>query len=250
MKSLVSAELLKLRTTRLPIVTVAVVLLLTAALPIVNGLIAGSGDVAELNAGDLTDFLRGPTQLAGGAVLLVGLLATAGEFRYGTVFTTRLAEPRTARVLTAKLVAMAAVGLAVGLAMDLVAGTLGAVMLNRAGVAVQPLSHDVPRVAVLVPIVMALHGILGVAVGALLRSTAAAITVTFVWVFVIEGIVPVVTRSPRIADWLPGGAMREVLDTGTAAAGQPSPLLAGALLLAYVAALVTATALLDRSREL
>ncbi len=250
MRSLVSSELLKLRSTRLPLVTVAVILLLAAALPIVNGLIAGSGEVAELNAGDLADFLRAPTQLAGGAVLLVGLLATAGEFRHRTVLTTRLTEPRATRVLAAKLVAMASVGVAAGVAIDLVAGVLGAIVLNSAGVPVQPMSHDVPLVAVLVPVVMALHGILGVAVGALLRSTSAAITVTFLWVFLAEGIIPVVTRRPGIANWLPGGAMQEVLNTGTTAAGQPSPLVAGALLLAYVTGLVVAAGMLDRSREL
>jgi ABC-2 type transport system permease protein len=250
MRSLVSSEVLKLRTTRLPLVTVAVILLLAAALPIVNGLIAGSGEVAELNAGDLADFLRAPTQLAGGAILLIGLLATAGEFRYRTVFTTRLAEPRATRVLAAKLVTMASVGLAVGMAIDVVAGVLGAIVLHNAGVPVQPISHDVPLVAMLVPAVMALYGILGVAVGALLRSTSAAITVTFLWVFVVEGVIPVVTRSPGIANWLPGGAMQEVLDTGTTAAGQPSALVAGALVLAYVAGLVVAAGVLDHSREL
>jgi len=40
-----------------------------------------------------------PRALAGGAVLLVGLLAAAGEFRHRTIFSARLTEPHTTRLL-------------------------------------------------------------------------------------------------------------------------------------------------------
>src|SRR5687767_11163860 len=103
MKALVATELLKLRTTRSLFVALSVVLFITVALPIFRVLAAGSGDLGPVRAEDLAELLRAPIPLAGGAVLLIGLLAAAGEFRHHTVMTTRLAEPRSGRVLAAKL---------------------------------------------------------------------------------------------------------------------------------------------------
>jgi xanthosine utilization system XapX-like protein len=98
------------------------------------------------------------------------------------------------------------------------------------------------------PPVLALHGVLGVAVGALLRSTTAAVGVTLMWAFVVEGIVPVVFRTPEMATWLPRGAIQNVLSAQTTT--QLSLVTAGALIVGYAAALVAAAALVDGRREL
>jgi ABC-2 type transport system permease protein len=249
MRSLIAAELLKLRTTRMLAVCVGVVALFAAALPIVNGAAAGHRGEPTLAPSSLADFLHAPAQLTGGVVLLVGLLAAAGEHRHRTIFSARLAEPRTTRLLTAKLITVAAVGLVVGMAMEFVATVAGAIVLARHHVAVEPLAHGVPRLAVILPAVIALQGILGVAIGALLRNTAAAVGATLVWAFIIEGILPVVTNQPHLTNWLPSGAIHEITSSHTAA-GQLMPIAATAVLLAYTAVLVSATAALDRSREI
>jgi hypothetical protein len=88
----------------------------------------------------------------------------------------------------------------------------------------------------------------GVAIGALSRNTAAAVGVTFLWAFVIEGVVPVVTRRPEIVHWLPGGAIGDVLAAETAG-GALVPWAAGALLAAYAVALAAAAAAVDTRRE-
>jgi ABC-2 type transport system permease protein len=249
MKALVSTELLKLRTTRAAYVVAGFVLLITVAVPLVGALLAGSGDIAPLRATDLADMLRGPVPLAGAAVLLVGLLAAAGEFRHHTIVTTRLASPEPGRVLVAKLITMAAVGLVAGFVMVALMLTEASVLFPWKNVAFEPFTGDVVRVACAVPFIMALHGVFGVAIGSLLRNTAAAVGATLVWAFVIEGIVPVVTRSPGIVDWLPTGLVTQALQSHTPD-GQLVPLAAGALLLIYGAALVAATAALDRRREI
>ena len=249
MKSLVSAELLKLRTTASLWVAAGVVVAMSLAVPVVLVLSPSGVDIPEITPAALAELMRAPASVAGGAVLLVGLLAAAGEFRHHTVLTTRLVEPRSGRVLGAKLVAIALVGLALGLLAELVSGVAGAVVLSADGVDLEPLSHGVPRVAVTVPLLVALHGLGGVAVGALVRSTAGAVGATLVWVFVVEGVLPVVTRSPWMVHWLPGGTVHQILAAETPA-GQLTPVAAGALLLGYVAALVTATAVLDSRREL
>jgi ABC-2 type transport system permease protein len=249
MRSLIAAELLKLRTTRMLAVCVGVVALFAAALPIFNGAAAGHRGEPTLVPSILADFLHAPAQLTGGVVLLVGLLASAGEYRHRTILPARLEEPRTTRLLAAKLITVAAVGLVVGIAMEFVATVAGTIVLARHHVAVEPLAHGIPRLAVILPAVIALQGILGVAIGALLRNTAAAIGATLVWAFIIEGILPVVTNQPHLTNWLPSGAIREIISNHTPA-GQLVPIAAAAVLLAYSAVLVTATAVLDRSREI
>ena len=246
MKRLISAELLKARTTRALPVAAAVILVLAAALPFVNAAFAGSGDAPELEPSSLASFLRAPMQLAGAAVLLIGILASAGEHRHRTVLQTRLVEPQVMRLLAAKTAAVALVGLALGVVVELVAVAAGVAVLARDGIAVQPGSHGVVRIALLVPVVLALHGVLGVALGTLLRNPAAAVGGALMWAFVVEGAVPVVTRRPELVDWMPTGLIRSVL-TGPIGDG-PVPLIAAVVLAAYAAALLTAAALSDRVR--
>lgn len=248
MNALVSAELLKLRTTRSLWVAAAVVVVAAVTVPVVVVLSPPGVDIPELTPAGLAQLMHAPARVTGGAALLVGLLAAAGEFRHHTVLTTRLVEPRQGRVLAAKLTAIAIVGLALGIVAELVSGITGSVALALNDVAVEPLSHGVPRVAVTVPLVAVLHGLAGVAVGSLVRSTAGAVGATLLWVFVVEGVVPVVTRSPEIVRWLPGGAVDQVLAVEPAS-GQLGAVAAGALLLGYVAVLLTATAALDARRE-
>lgn len=248
MRSLIYSELLKVRTTRMLAVTVGVVLVFAAALPVFYGAVAGSGDLPPLAPENLADMLAAPSWLAGGAVLLIGLLASAGEFRHRTVYTTRLAEPRPLRVLAAKLAAMTVIGLAVGVAVDIVAAGAGGAMLARDGLAIEPFSHGVPKVALVMPLVLALYGVLGVAIGAVLRSTTAAVGAALIWAFVVEAVIPVVAGNPDLVNWLPTGAVREVLSTQPTP-GQLAPLAAAALLLGYAVVLVAASAALDQ-REL
>ena len=248
MNALIAAELLKLRTTRALWVATTVAAAFALLVPVLVALRPDGVTIPELTPGSLADLLRAPAQLGGGAMLLVGLLASAGEFRHHTILSTRLVEPRRGRVLAAKMLAIGAVGLVVGVLVEVIAGIGGAVALSVNEVAVEPLSHGVPRVTATVPLLLALHGLAGVAVGALVRSTAGALGATLLWVFVIEGIVPVVTRRPEIGHWLPGGAVQDLVATETAA-GALGPWAAAVLLVGYIGALVLATAVLDTRRE-
>lgn len=249
MKLLISAELLKLRTTAALWVGAGVSLVFAAVIAIAASIAPESLGVAPLEPSSLADLMRAPATVTGAAALLVGLLGAAAEFTHGTIVTTRLVEPRAGRVLTAKVVAAGAAGFAVGLAVELVAAVAGVIGLAANGVAIELLANSVPRVALIVPIVVALHAVLGVAVGSLFRSTAAAVGAVAAWVFVIEGVVPVVSRRPEIANWLPGGAVDQILAEHTAA-GQLPPALAGVVLSAYAAILLMMTVTLDRTREL
>ena len=249
MNSLISAELLKLRTTRAPYVALVVVLVWALAGPVLAALNPAGATLPDLEPASLADLMRGPARLAGGAMLLIGLLASTGEFRHGTILTTRLAEPRSTRVLLAKAAALTGVGLAAGVLLDIVTGGAAATVLATHDVSVQPLDNGVPRVALLVPALMALHAAAGVAIGSLLRNSAAAVGVTLMWAFVIEGILPLVLRQPEMAHWLPSGAVTQMLAAHTEP-GQLAPVSAAAVLAGYAVALFASTVALDRAREL
>jgi ABC-2 type transport system permease protein len=248
MTSLISAELLKLRTTRALYVALTLVVLWALAGPLLIAWAPRGANIPTLVPASLAELMRGPAQLAGGAVLLVGLLASAGEYRFGTVLTTRLTEPRATRVLVAKAAAMAVVGLGVGILLDAVAGGAGAVLLSTHHVDIEPFEHGVPGVALLVPAVLAVLGILGVAIGSLLRNTTAAVGVTLVWVFLVEGVLPVVLRVEHLGQWLPNGALADVLapHVGVGQLGQAA---SAALLVGYVALLLVASIAVDWVRE-
>jgi ABC-2 type transport system permease protein len=248
MISFISSELLKLRTSRSFYVAAAVALLY-AVLPAVLVRFPPPGaSVPPIDARMLTGFLQSPARLASGAVLVVGLLAAAGEFRYRTILTTRLVAPRAHEALLAKLVAVAMVGLSLAVVVEVLAGASATALLVSRDVPVQPWAYGAPRVFVLTAVLVAVHGVLGVAIGSLLRSTAAAVGVTLGWLLVVEGAVPLLTNRPWLAQWLPGSMVDQVLADHTAH-GAPSPLAAGVLIAAYAALLMSATMLLDRARE-
>lgn len=248
MRSLISAELLKVRTTRALLVVTAAALLWAVAGPALVTWAPAGAEVPDLSPASLAELMRGPARLTGGALLLLGLLASAGEFRHGTILTTRLATPQGPRVLAAKVAALALVGLLVGALVELAALTSGALALSAQGVDVDPLSHGVPGIAVLVPAVSALHAALGVAVGTLARNTTTAVGVALVWAFVVEGVLPMVLRRPTMGSWLPGGAVGDVLAAQTEP-GHLAPVAAAALLAGYAVALAAASIAVDRVRE-
>ena len=87
----------------------------------------------------------------------------------------------------AKLIAIALTGVVVGLAAEALGAAASTVALS---------THDLPlhwgdpavRTAILaVPLLAALHGVLGVGLGLLLRNVAAALGVALMWAFVVEG---------------------------------------------------------------
>lgn len=99
--------------------------------------------------------------------------------------------------------------------------------------------------------VLALHALLGVGLGAVVRNTTAAVTIALVWVLVLEGVAPVVLRRPDMTELLPVGAIDAALGAGAPiVAGGLSPLAGLLLLLGYVGLLSALAYVLDRRREI
>jgi len=251
MKSLVSAELLKLRSTRSAWIPLAVALAMAVAAVVASTMAAGHGGNPHLSPAALPGLLRASGgQIADGAVLLAWIVLSAGEFRHRTSVTTFLAEPNRLRIVSAKLITAALTGAAVGLLAEGLSAATSTAVLSAHHV---PLAWSQPGVlgtAVAVPLLAALYGMLGAGLGLLLRNTAAALGLALIWAFVIEGIIPALIREPGIIRWLPEAAANAVLHGASPAAAALSAGAALAVLVGYAAVLAGAGAALTVRREI
>lgn len=187
-------------------------------------------------------------------VLIVALLAMTTEFRYGTVGRTFQIVPSRTRVLLAKLGA----GIVYALAYYATSMVLVGILLGLASL-VQGVSLSVGALTIAAlwqaPVALALNAVLGVSVGALLRSQVAAITAVLLWFFVAENLI--VTLRPAVGRWLPFQALNSLFigeEARQAAADAGMSLLAApnalALFLAYVAAVSIAAVTLLRTQDI
>jgi len=251
MRSLVSAELLKLRSTRSAWIPLAAALAMAVVAVVANTSMTGHDANTHLSPAALPGLLRASGgQLVDGAVLLAWIVLSAGEFRHRTAVTTFLAEPNRLRIVSAKLITAALTGAAVGLLAEALSAATAATALSAHHV---PLAWSQPGVfgtVTAVPLLAALYGMLGVGLGLLLRHTAAALGLALMWAFVIEGIIPALMHQPGIVRWLPEAAANAVLHGPSPAATTLPAGAALAVLAGYAAVLAGAGAALTVRREI
>lgn len=239
----ISAEMLKLRTLLLP----RAVLVLAAMAAGLIGYAMSSIAIEQGDRVELVDLAASPARTMWFLVLVVGVLAAAGEFQHRTVRTTLLQAPGRGRFLAAKAVVAAAYGALVTL-VGLVATTaVGVVVMRSSGMPVE-LTGQVVGTALGSVAIGALWGVLATAVGVAARNSTVALVAVLVWQFVGEGVVPAVTRNPDLAGWLPGGAAAGALSAGGSDVLLP-PVLATLLFAAYAVAAVLAGWLLVTRRD-
>ena len=148
--------------------------------------------------------------------------------------------------MSAKLIAAALTGAAVGLLAEALSAATSAAVLSAHHV---PLAWGQPGVlgaVAAVPLLAALFGMLGAGLGLLLRNTAAALGLALMWAFVIEGIIPALMHQPGIIRWLPEAAANAVLHGASPAATTLSAGAALAVLAGYAAVLAGAARSPDR----
>jgi ABC-2 type transport system permease protein len=251
MRALVGAEMLKLRSTR------TTVWLLLATLAMACLTVA----VSVPKAGDdrAPVALNDPSLLAvtvGGAfgvpmvlMVLLGGVAFTQEFRYGTVTSTYLVEPQRTRVLVAKWLSLVLVSLvvttltlvvSVAFSLALIASRDGAVSLDSRFWQMMAGGF----------VVMAVYGVIGVAIGALVRNQITAVTGVLVWMLAVEHIV--FPSYPVVGRWLPTSATYSLmqLDPSVDPDGELlSTSASGVLLAAYAVVAVTLALRLTPKRD-
>ncbi|MCW2665691.1 MAG: hypothetical protein JWN57_653 [Frankiales bacterium] len=251
MTALVRAELLKLRTVKLPLWLLITTLALVALGVVATVLTAGT-EGSPLQRDDPDLLARAVASASSGnvVVLILGILVLTQEFRFGTATPSFLVTPRRARVLVAKLIAIAATGVVFAVVSAVVAVALSAALIGLRG---DPLTWDgtVLQVLLGVVLVMVLYGPIGIAVGALVRNQIAAVVGALAWMFIVEQLL--VALLPEVGRWTPGGASTAVLQLGDVATtrGELLPVWGGALLLvAYAVVFSLVAARLTLRRDL
>ncbi|WP_370948574.1 hypothetical protein AB5J62_13610 [Amycolatopsis sp. cg5] len=181
--------------------------------------------------GDLDAFVSSfglTARLGALLVAAVGVCAFGLDYQHGTIATTRLVVRAPGRIVGARALVTGGLGLLAGVLMVVLAG---AGVLAGGGT----LPADAARGAAAaggVVLLTVLSGLAGVALGGLLRHTAAGLGVFAVWTLIAETILGAVVKVPMTALPFNGTAL---LSTG--ASGWTGPLVFAAL----VAAALTAT---------
>jgi len=171
--------------------------------------VSGSGDIAPLVAGPgaaspTSTFEQPLAGLFAGliAIVVVAVMFFTAEYRRGLIRTTLAADPRRGRVLAAKAVVAAAVAFAAGLVAAILAISIGLPRQRNQGSYVLPVSTLTEvRVIVGAAAMVALVAVLAVAIGAMLRRSAAAVTVAIV-VIVLPFLLAVTVLPASAGAWL------------------------------------------------
>jgi len=246
MKTLIKAELLKLRTTPGLIISAAVIGVLTVVGTVTNIQLAGRSGAPALGTVENVNKVFSVAALSTMVALAIGIVMLAGEYRHRTIITTYLAEPRRGRVVVAKLVTAGLYGAVVGAVTFGLAVAIAVPMFAAKGVHHLPV--DVVRMWWAAVLASACYGVLGVALGAVARNTVGAIVGAVIWVQAIEvGILQ--SSIPSLAKWLPTGAAVAVTSTGKTAAHLLPVGVAALVLVVWAGLLSTLAARFTINRE-
>ncbi|MER8070311.1 ABC transporter permease [Streptomyces sp. NPDC094034] len=136
----------------------------------------------------------------------LGTVAMTSEYRHRTVTFTFLFAPRRRQVLIAKLVTFGAAGLVYGLVQTAGAGVGFFGALAARGVTPGTATGTVIELLLRLALTMAVHTLLGVAMGALIRNHLVALTVVIGYLHLGELILMMIPGVNLLYPLLPGGA--------------------------------------------
>lgn len=245
--NLVAAEIRKLTTVRTTwVLTLVGVLLVGVSV----GFLVFEQEFTGVFSGTDAEVGSAIGQIAGNSVivLVVAIMLITTEFRNGTIGRTLQLVPSRSRVLLGKLVVGFLYGVAffvVGLVVVTPFVLFGADTLELGSATVDAIWQCI--------VALGLTAILGVALGALIRSQVVAVTVSLVWVFVVEPLVN--AFFPAVGRWFPFQLLNalfvteEMVEMGMGMSAPVDTTVALVLFLGYTAVAAIAAGLLMRYRD-
>lgn len=263
MTGVVRGELTRLLATRLPLGAAIAAVLCGGGLTGLVALVGPENADPPMPGLDTADGVATVLGLSGFTLFvpaIIGTFAMTNEYRHRTISATFLAVPVRWRVVAAKLVVYAVLGLAYG---ALTAASAGLALYGGAaahgtviGVPVTSVSDQLTRLAVAAAIYM----LVGVGIGALVRHQLAAAGIVLGYFYFAEPLIMIMPGLNAIYPYLPGGATASLTaftyvadsiadQTSLAAAPIHSPLLGAIVLLGYGVAAAAAAALFPIRRD-
>jgi ABC-2 type transport system permease protein len=181
------------------------------------------------------------------AVGVLGAMVMTGEYATGSIRSTFAAVPRRLPVLWSKLGVFVVVTLVLGTIASVLAFVFGQAIFASKHVDASFGDPHVLRAVLGCGLFLAAMGALGLALGALLRNTAAAITTLTLVLFVVPVIVDVLPKGEKIGPYLPSAAGLTITSVSP---GGPLGAWGGfGLLCAYIVATIALAAVLLVRRD-
>jgi ABC-2 type transport system permease protein len=239
----IRAEWIKFWSLRSTVVTLATAVALLVGIGLLassmldSGAAAGGPGGGPGDLGPIDASLAGLTfaQLAFGTL---GVLFMASEYSTGMIRSSLTAVPKRLPVLWGKIAVFAVVVFVIGLAASAIAFTGGQALISDGAASWS--DAGVTRAVLGSAVVLAGYGVLGLALGALLRSTPAAISTLFGAMFLLSGVAQLLLPESwrdGVVQYLPAnaGSSFTAVTQGADALGPWAGL---AVFVAYVAAVV------------
>ena len=176
------------------------------------------------------------------ALGVLGVLTASGEYSSGMIRSTLAAVPRRLPVLWSKAAVYGVLAFVVGAAGAVLAFLISSGVLSGTGKAMSFADDGVPRSLLGVGVYLGLVGVIGVALGALLRSTAGGISALVGTFLLVPGLMSLLPKSWRadLTPYLPSNAGESIFalqhSAGTLTAGAGLLVLLGWTALALGAA--------------
>ena len=201
--NLVRAELLKIRTTKiwwgLLLGAVLFAVLAASITAAMAGTAPAGGDRAAPGANPVASIgLDDPAMLRsiysqGFQVgylfaMILGIVGMTGEYRHQTITPMFLATPRRNRVLVAKIVIYAAMGILYGIVATVAAVAAGGAVILYRGYDLGLAGNAVPQTLALSVLAVAVWAVFGLGLGTLIKNQIAAILVAVGTVFILENL--------------------------------------------------------------
>ena len=141
--------------------------------------------------------------------IILGILLMAGEFRHGTAVATFLTAPKRGAVVANKLLIAAIAGVLLMWISTAISMAAGWIVLQGFEDAGQPSEYLVLNTLLASTIGGAVLGIIGVAIGALVRNQMFAIVGSLIYLFVIDPLL--LALLPDAGKWLPSGLITAMM---------------------------------------
>lgn len=203
---LIRAEFVKLRTTQVWF------WLLIAALAISVLAVLGSflSDPGVRSESDVPQVFAN-ANIASLAVFVLGVLGVTTEYRYQTITPTVLITPSRWTLITAKMITYAVLGILYALACVVLQLAMVLPWLSARNITFDLGDPDLRRSLFGLFLVLALYGIIGLGVGALLRNQIVAVTVGVIFLLILQNLLAAIPGVKHAWPYMPAGANAAIL---------------------------------------
>jgi ABC-type transport system involved in multi-copper enzyme maturation permease subunit len=243
---LTRTELRKLVASRAFLIALALSVGVSVISVAVNAFAAGKNGNPALGTAASTDKMLKLGAVCCVAMLVLGIIASGGEYRHKTIIPAMLVAPRRGGLVIAKVIGIVVAGvvlsvLTFGLGLATAVAELYAHHLHQ-------LPADTGRLFAGSVIAATLFGVIGVALGYITRSTIAAVVGAVGWVLFVE-LAILNTLVPHLAKWLVTGAATALTTTAAPGSGTLAAPVAVAVIIVYAAVLLVVASRLVLRRD-